>query len=238
MQSTEIDGAHSAQEEHWIPLSDLMTGLMAMFLLISVLYMIQVESDARQIKEVAVAYSDIRDSLYDELMREFGPDLAKWRAEIDKDQLSIRFTEPEVLFATGRADLKPEFMAILDDFFPRYVGILTSDKYRESITEVRIEGHTSGFWSQATSEDEAYFLNMALSQTRTRTTLSHVMEIPSVTTQRSWLKQFVTANGLSSSKPIRAADGSEDTERSQRVEFKVRTDAEFRIARILALEDK
>jgi hypothetical protein len=36
-------------------------------------------------------------------------------------------------------------------------------------------------------------------------------------------------NGRSSSKPIRAADGSEDTERSQRVEFKVRTDADFRI---------
>src|SRR6476660_8458517 len=116
MQSTEIDGAHTAQEEHWIPLSDLLTGLMAMFLLISVLYMIQVETDAHQIKEVAVAYSAIRDSLYDDLMREFGPDLAKWRAEIDKDQLSIRFTEPEVLFATGKADLKPEFTAILDDF--------------------------------------------------------------------------------------------------------------------------
>ena len=62
--------------------------------------------------------------------------------------------------------------------------------------------------------------------------------MPSVNAQRPWLKQFVTANGLSSSKPIRAADGSEDTQRSQRVEFKVRTDAEFRIAKILALEDK
>jgi outer membrane protein OmpA-like peptidoglycan-associated protein len=233
-----MDGDHSAQEEHWIPLSDLMTGLMAMFLLISVLYMIQVESDARQIKDVAVAYTAIRDSLYDDLMREFGPDLAKWRAEIDKDQLSMRFTQPEVLFDTGKADLKPEFTTILDDFFPRYVRILTSEKYRENITEVRIEGHTSGFWSQATSEDEAYFLNMALSQARTRTTLSHVLEMPWVNTQRPWLKQFVTANGLSSSKPIRAADGSEDAQRSQRVEFKVRTDAEFRIAKILALEDK
>lgn len=238
MQSTEIEGAHSAQEEHWIPLSDLMTGLMAMFLLISVLYMIQVESDARQIKDVAVAYTAIRDSLYDDLMREFGGDLARWHAEIDKDQLSVRFTEPDVLFATGSADLKPEFVSILDDFFPRYVRILTSEKYRQSITEVRIEGHTSAFWSQATSEDEAYFLNMALSQTRTRTTLSHVMAIPSVAAQREWLKQFVTANGLSSSKPVRAADGSEDAERSQRVEFKVRTDAEFRIARILALEER
>jgi outer membrane protein OmpA-like peptidoglycan-associated protein len=238
MQSTEIDGAHSAQEEHWIPLSDLMTGLMAMFLLISVLYMIQVESDARQIKDVAVAYSAIRDSLYDDLMREFGEDLAKWHAEIDRDQLSVRFTEPEVLFATGSADLKSEFVTILDDFFPRYIRLLTSDQYRASITEVRIEGHTSASWSQAASEDEAYFLNMALSQARTRTTLNHVMAMPSDTTQHAWLKQFVTANGLSSSKPIRAADGSEDAERSQRVEFKVRTDAEVRIARILALEDQ
>jgi outer membrane protein OmpA-like peptidoglycan-associated protein len=238
MQSPDGDSAHSAQEEHWIPLSDLMTGLMAMFLLISVFYMIQVESDARQIKDVAVAYSDIRDALYADLMREFGADLVKWRAEIDKEQLSVRFTEPDVLFATGSAELKPEFVAILDDFFPRYVGILTSDRYRESIAEVRIEGHTSAFWSQAASEDEAYFLNMALSQARTRTTLSHAMTIVTVAPQRPWLKQFVTANGLSSSKPIRDAEGSEDTERSQRVEFRVRTDAEYRIARILALEER
>lgn len=237
MDSLGISSANTAQEDHWIPLSDLMTGLMAMFLLISVLYMIRVEIDADRVKEVAVAYSEIRDALYEALEHEFKADLVNWKAELDREDLSVRFTEPEVLFDTGSSDLKPSFKAILNDFFPRYLSILTSEPYRGAITEVRIEGHTSSLWSQATTEDEAYFHNMALSQERTRSTLSYIMEIPAVAAQRDWLEQFVTANGLSSSKPIRRADGSEDTERSQRVEFKVRTDAEVRIARILAMQE-
>jgi outer membrane protein OmpA-like peptidoglycan-associated protein len=238
MQSTELDSAHSAQEEHWIPLSDLMTGLTAMFLLISVLYMMRIEIDTDRIKEVAVAYSENRDALYEELEREFRTDLVAWHAELDREQLSIRFTEPDVLFATGSSELKSDFKGILDDFFPRYMRILTSEKFRQSVTEVRIEGHTSSVWNQATSDDDAYFRNMALSQERTRSTLSYVIGIPAVEQQSHWLKQYVTANGLSSSKPIVDTSGAEDRERSQRVEFKVRTDAEQRIAKILALQQE
>jgi outer membrane protein OmpA-like peptidoglycan-associated protein len=230
--------AYAAQEDHWIPLSDLMTGLMAMFLLISILYMVRVEADASQIREVAVAYSEIRDALFADLESEFRADLPRWRAQIDKEQLTIRFTEPDVLFATGSAAIKPEFAAILDDFFPRYLSILTSTQYRDAIAEVRIEGHTSSFWTQAATTKDAYFFNMALSQERTRSTLKYVMGLPSVGAETEWLREFVTANGLSSSKPIVDASGSEDADRSQRVEFRVRTDAEIRIARILELQQE
>jgi len=51
------------EESHWIPLTDLMTGLMVIFLLIAVSYMMQVEADAARIKNVAVAYSEIKDAL-------------------------------------------------------------------------------------------------------------------------------------------------------------------------------
>jgi outer membrane protein OmpA-like peptidoglycan-associated protein len=40
---------------------------------------------------------------------------------------------------------------------------------------------------------------------------------------RNWLVTNLTANGLSSSKPIVNAFGQEDMAKSQRVEFKVRT---------------
>jgi chemotaxis protein MotB len=47
----------------------------------------------------------------------------------------------EVLFDTGKADLKLHFKQILQEFFPRYVGIIASPKYQGSIQEIRIEGH-------------------------------------------------------------------------------------------------
>jgi len=221
------------EESHWIPLSDLMTGLMVIFLLISVSYMMQVEADAARIKNVAVAYSEIKDSLFEDLKREFRRDLPKWKAQLIKDDLTIRFSEPEVLFATGSSELKPEFQAILLDFFPRYIRILTSRKYRDSISEVRIEGHTSSDWIGVASAGDAYFLNMELSQARTRSTLAYVLNLSADQEQVSWLRKFVTANGLSSSRLILDDKGVEDVARSRRVEFRIRTDAETRLAKIL-----
>jgi outer membrane protein OmpA-like peptidoglycan-associated protein len=222
-----------SEESHWIPLSDLMTGLMVIFLLIAVSYMMQVEADAARIKDVAVAYSEIKDALYEDLNREFQKDLPKWKAQLLKNDLSIRFSEPEVLFATGSSELKPEFQRILQDFFPRYVRILTSPKYRDSISEVRIEGHTSSDWNGVVTAGDAYFLNMELSQARTRSTLAYIMSLPADQEQLAWLRKFVTANGLSSSRLITDEKGLEDVARSRRVEFRVRTDAETRLAKIL-----
>jgi outer membrane protein OmpA-like peptidoglycan-associated protein len=223
----------AASEAHWIPLSDLMTGLMVMFLLIAVCYMVEVEADADKIKTVAVAYNDTRDALYEALRREFSPDLPRWHAQLIKQDLTIRFSEPEILFAEGSSELKPAFKQILNDFIPRYVRILTSPQFRSAISEVRIEGHTSSDWIGARSPDDAYLHNMELSQARTRSTLLYVLALPPVRGDVDWLRRLVTANGLSSSRPILDPSGHEDAARSRRVEFKIRTDAETRIAKIL-----
>ena len=98
-----------SQETHWIPLSDLMTGLMVIFLLIAVMYMLKVEADTDRIRSIAITYNQNRDSLYSDLRNEFQVDLPRWKAQLIRSDLTIRFTEPEVLFATGSSELKPEF---------------------------------------------------------------------------------------------------------------------------------
>ena len=220
------------QEEHWVSVSDLMGGLMMVFLLISVIYMVQLEIESRKIKDVAILYDRLRTQLYDDLQAEFGQDLPRWGAEIDPD-LSFRFYNTELLFERGEAELNPAFVEILRDFFPRYLAILTAEKYRNDILEVRIEGHTSSDWGQGTNAEDAYIRNMNLSQARTRTTLAYLLTLESASAERRWLVQHLTANGLSSAKPVLHADGSEDQARSRRVEFRVRTDADARIATIL-----
>jgi len=54
-----------------------------------------------------------------------------------------------------------------------------------------------------------------------------------VADNKDWLKTHLTANGLSSAKVVRADNGDENAESSRRVEFRVRTDADSRIATIL-----
>ncbi len=230
--SADLDTRYQAPEQtHWIPLADLMTGLMMVFLLIAITYMVKVEAASRHIREIAVLYERMKVELYDDLKREFEKDLPRWGAELDRDS-TIRFREPDVLFPIGSSELKNNFKSILDDFFPRYVHILDSDKYRDAVEEIRIEGHTSSIWSNLPS-DQAYFQNMKLSQDRTRSSLQYVLGLPAVRDDLSWLRGHITANGLSSSKTIKRPGGSEDYERSQRVEFRVRTDAESRIATII-----
>lgn len=220
-------------EDHWIALSDLMTGLMMIFMLIAIAFMLKVESETYKFKQVAVLYDEVRQELYHELQSEFGKDLKTWDAEITPD-LSVRFKNPDILFNTGKDELKPQFQQILNDFFPRYVKIITSGKYEGTIQEIRIEGHTSSLWHDALSPEDAYFKNMELSQSRTRSTLRFVLGLPApdVTSKVDWLRAHLTANGLSSSHLIKKNDGSEDVERSQRVEFHIRTDAEAWIATI------
>ncbi len=221
-----------AHEEHWIAVSDLMSGLMMVFLLISVMYLVKVEKETAKIRDVAILYDHLRSQLYQDLYQEFEPDLPRWGAELNED-LSLRFYNSELLFAEGEAAIGNKFQLILADFFPRYISIITSDEYREDITEVRIEGHTSSTWANAVNSDEAYLKNMSLSQQRTRTTLGFLLALDNVQDEREWIRLHLTANGLSSSKLILTKEGSEDAQRSRRVEFVVKTDAEARIATIL-----
>src|SRR5689334_2678007 len=102
--------------------------------------------------------------------------------------LVLTFQGPEVLFDIDKADLKPRFKQILQDFFPRYVKIITSPKYKNSIQEIRIEGHTSSDWNGATGTEEAYFQNMELSQGRTRSTLRFLLKLPDVQKDIDWLR--------------------------------------------------
>ena len=220
--------------EHWLTISDLMAGLMMVFLFIAVALMLIAFEERDRIKEVAIAYQDNQVAIYDALMEEFSEDLTTWQATIDKETLAFEFQAPEVIFASGKADLTETYKSILANFFPRYLAIL--NRYKSSINEVRIEGHTSSDWAGAQYAIDAYFYNMGLSQARTRSVLQYVYLLPETETQRGWVKTKFAAVGFSSSR-IKTLDGSpegkEDSDASRRVTFRVITNADIQIKRIL-----
>lgn len=223
------------KEEHWISISDLMSGLMVIFLFIAISYMKNILIEKNRIEQIAVTWNVTQESLYEDLYREFKNDLPKWQAVLDRDTLSIRFQEPSVLFSQGEDALALGFKKILDDFFPRYLEVLRS--YRGEIEEIRIEGHTSSEWQGAASVLDAYFNNMRLSQDRTRSVLEYCIDMLPSSADMEWAIRTITANGLSSSHPI-VAYGSESPALSRRVEFRVKTQAEQKIINILKLKEE
>jgi len=216
-----------------LSIGDLMAALLLVFVLLVGATLLLIKENEERTIELAAEYEALQDSLYRDLRSEFKDDLVRWSATIDRQTLSIRFQEPDVLFERGEATVRARFQDILSDFFPRYIRILRRAKYRQAIREIRIEGHTSSEWSTNVSEEEAYFNNMRLSQNRTRSVLRYVLGTLRRDAVRSWTRFLITANGLSSSRLIYTEEGGEDRQASRRVEFRVRTNAENQLKRIL-----
>ena len=199
-------------DTQWAPVSDLMAVLMLIFMFIAIVF-------ARTVVEERSTYQEECDKIYRVLDSEFSEDFVVWDVELRED-LTIRFHDPEVLFLVGSDEIRPYFRDILSNFFPRYMREI--DRFRKDVRDIRIEGHTSSEYGGEPLE-RAYFLNMELSQSRTREILRYALELPEAGNYAGWARPLITANGLSSSKLMTFPDGQEDQVRSRRVDFRLMT---------------
>ena len=220
-------------KDPWLPISDMMTGLMMIFLFITVSYAhtVKIQSEDaisknEDVRDIVFDIIDNKKKIADALHEEFDKDLEVWDASIDDENLTFRFRSPEVLFDIGDDTVSPLFIEILDDFWPRYLKILSDNQ--DIIKEIKIEGHTSSDWSNSVGREESYFLNMELSQDRSRNVLMLCLEkTPGEFLE--WSRSTITANGFSFSRLIYDENGEEDAARSRRVEFTILITSEEKI---------
>jgi outer membrane protein OmpA-like peptidoglycan-associated protein len=216
------------KDNYWIPLSDLMTVLMVIFLFISISYMLDVRNKQAEKDKLFKDFEQTKVELLKELQTEFKDDFKKdkWDAMIDSADLSIKFVNEKVLFDYNKSDLKPEFQNVLTNFFPRYLAIILKPQYRGKIAEVRIEGHTD--------IEGDYIYNVELSQNRTRNVMKFLFNTPYYvklnSTEKERLKFWLTANGLSFGRTLdknghltAASNLPPDNDKCRRVEFKIVT---------------
>ena len=248
-------------DSEWMSISDMMSGLMLIFMFIAISFMIQVQDDKdkteevnkkleklikqakkdkEKIENIAKTYYKDKEELNKALIDEFEKDLEKWEAEITKDNIII-FNSPTVLFNTGRSTIKRDFKNILNDFFPRYIKILSSKRYKSEIDEIRIEGHTSNTWSKGLTKSLIYLKNMKLSQNRANNVLSYCYSIRNnfIYKNRQWLEKHFRANGMAFSK-LKYLDKNHslvDLIKSKRVEFRVQMKTEEKIYKILKVSN-
>jgi len=231
-----------------------MTSLMVIFMFIAISYIVEVqkrqkerevEMQKRQ-KERDIIFEEFKatkDNLYAELKEEFKDNFKEWQVELDKD-LSIKFTNPDVLFELGSTAIRPRFQNILDEFFPRYFRILLKKEYRSRISEIRIEGHTDTKAAPRISQDP-YIANIILSQSRSAEVLKYFRNMnyykTELTPDEETLLQFwLTANGLSfgrtldDNKNLTLETGNPVNDAySRRVEFRVVTKSEELVERVI-----
>ena len=202
----------SEADEHWIATSDMMAGLMMVFLLIAVIYIHSFQKKSENIE-------DVSSNICNEIKRQFEKEKDEWSMSICENGLLVSFHN-DAIFDRGLDKLKPEFQNILDVFFPKFMKIVLDNE--KDIDELRIEGHTS---SEFTSQDKknSYILNTRLSQKRAYNVMRYVFDLPINNNSIQWMQTNLTAHGMSSSSLIKKNDGLEDPIKSRRVEFRLQT---------------
>ena len=118
---------------------------------------------------------------------------------------------------------------------PRYLAVLSSQEWRDEISEIRIIGHTSSAWGGSgiiDNEETRYIRNAKLSQERSYEVLEYIYTLPMDPEQRTWLRKVLRATGASYAEPV-LINGAEDEEKSRRVEFHAIRRADEKIYDIL-----
>lgn len=236
----------SKKESFWIPYADLMTVLMVIFLFISLAYMGLVQFKQQQQDKIFEEYKQTKENLYNELKETFKNDFQRWNLSLDQD-LSIIFTNPNVLFEADEANIRPMFELILNEFIPKYFNVLRQAKYQNKIAEVRIEGHSdpsartpNGYQN----ENIRYIENLQLSQDRSLSVMNYIIlssyynNLPA--TDKKWMRFSVTATGLSygrtldNEKNYSYRTGKDiNNEFSRRVEFRIVTTSEKLVEKVI-----
>jgi outer membrane protein OmpA-like peptidoglycan-associated protein len=222
------------QESNWISFSDLMTGLMIIFMFIALNYIIQI-----------IEHKFVEKDIYNAILEEFEKEIERKEIELAPDG-TVRFNTEErnqELFHPGQPYFTRDFEKLLNTFVPRYLQIVSSEKYINFIKEIRIEGHADAFPPK--NGMDSYTYNLSLSSARAQKVLLFVRKqdayksLPLETKER--LDFLFTANGLSFSRSLNSQkeltylskDKAINPDLSRRVEFKVVTSNEKMAEEIL-----
>jgi len=137
---------NEASNTHWIPLSDLMMGLMMVFLLLATLYMLRVEQTTTLIiKEYEITRKNLKMALQDE----FSENFKEWNAELlgDRKYFIVDDMSVEILFHNDRA---------LDVTLPNFIELKISE------TEPGARGDTATNVMKPAILENGYELNVPI----------------------------------------------------------------------------
>ncbi len=228
-----------------LSISDLMAALSSIFLLfltVTIIRLNQQKAEYTAKNNVAENYRNMQASLYEDLYKEFNKDFEKWNLTLTPD-LTFHFQDKDTLFTPDKSELQPRFQVVLDEFFPRLINVISKNKYVNEISEIRIEGHTAKNHKQTLEED--YRTGMELSQERTREVLFYCLQNTKLLENKiknensiEWVRKHIAAIGYSNSIPVTDEKGEIDWNKSRRVEFKIKTNAESIITEIQNISRK
>lgn len=147
---------HESESATWIALADLMTGLMAIFLVMALI--ILTNQNRKQVVIITAVTAALKD--------------AKIEVVTDPKTGDVSIVNRDLLFNYNSATLSPRGKLFLDRFVPQYSKAIFSldDELSDEVVRIVVEGRTSRSGNQAQ--------NMALSLLRANAVVQYIYAMP------------------------------------------------------------
>lgn len=206
--SEEIDDSNI----YWITMTDLMTGLVLVFIVLFFYMFVTNHIDKVQTE---LAHEHVSQTLQESLNKQ------NISASIDPISGVVKISDLE-LFDVNSSKLSAKGKAYLDKFAPTYLNSLFSNNYlNKNIDKIIIQGHTdSQTFVGKFSDDEQYMKNMELSLDRAYEVANYMTNTPYNKNNGNRLRKMIIVEGASFSEPV-LVNGKEDYAKSRRVELKL-----------------
>ena len=193
----------------WVTMTDLMMGLMMVFIVLFIQSVLSASSDA-------IATSQAKQEVVQELQEVMSANDID--VEIESDG-SVKISDLE-LFNVNSAELSPKGKAYLDKFIPMYFNLIYSNEVlAENIDNIVIQGHTdSQTFKNARTKNEQCLLNMDLSMRRAYAVSQYALNTKFDQKYADIIRKKLVIEGRGSGNPI-LTNGKEDLNKSRRVEL-------------------
>jgi chemotaxis protein MotB len=194
--------------DHWMMYSDLMAGLVMMFILLLAVTIVGyhqvLASKERRINQLLGVQVSIAQSLEHSFRR------SNLNITIDPRTGTIKFAS-DVLFSFNSYQLSSVGKKSLEKFIPLYISVLLSPKYRSDVSAIMVEGYTD--------RQGTYLYNLNLSQERASSVVNFILSpsFPSYSYARL-LPQYIVAEGRSYNNLV-YINGAYNASASRRVVF-------------------
>ena len=224
----------------WITMTDLMLGLVIVFMLLFVFAIMGYKEQSEEINTQSAQISKLKkkiktlskkERVY--YSRKFSSEIKKeleaqgLDLDIDPNSAQVKISNVE-LFELNSYELSDKGKDYLNKFFPEYINtLLKNEKVRKNLHHIIIEGHTdSHTFYGANTQEEQFLKNMNLSLMRARTVADYLFTTDYDKQYTKDLTKLIIIEGNSFTEPVLNQDKREDYDASRRVELSLLFKAE------------
>lgn len=196
----------------WITMTDLMTGLVLVFVVLFFYFFVQNNINSVQQN---IAKEQSAKILQESLEKE------NIVATIEPGSGVVKISDLE-LFELNSYTLSSKGKEYLDKFAPAYLdSIFNNEILSKNVEKIIIQGHTdSQTFAGKYSDDQQYMKNMELSLQRAFAVANYMTSTPYNKINGDKLRKMIIVEGASFSEPVMVND-KEDYTKSRRVELKL-----------------